>query len=171
MKPIAHLPDDVVSRLKTLKETNQPEFEALLLGLRAAGWPLRTIADPFDVTRVSAKNWETKALSNGVTPATDVPPLPLDVRGVKVRAKRIPPDVPSKDRVKIAELSKRARSVRRWTLPNSDEQKAANELREMLIVYVLERGVTTAAFARYAGVSRRAIVQRLDKIKDDILAS
>lgn len=170
MKPLAHLPDDVVSNLKDLKQTNQDEFDALVLGLRQAGWPLRSIADPFGVTRVTAKNWETRALSSGVTPK-EVPPLPLDVRGVKVRAKRIPPDIPSKDRVRIAELSKKARLVRRWTLSNSEEFKAAGELEQLILLYVIERRVPAATFARYAGVSRRAIMQRVEKIRDDILAS
>lgn len=172
MKPIAHLPSDAKLKLSEFKSQEDPsQFLEYLLGLRKAGWPLRSIAEPFDVTRVTAKNWETRALQLKVTPEPQVPPLPLDVRGMKVRPKRIPPGIPSRDRERIAALSVLARRVRRWTLDDSDEKRAANELEELIYRYVVERQVPAAVFARYAGVTRRAIMQRVEKIKDDIIPS
>src|SRR5690349_14913623 len=100
MKPIAHLPDDVAERLKELKADPHTvgQFYSLLLGLRQVGWPLRAIAEPFGVSRVTAKNWESRAVASMVTIQSHVPALPLDVRGMKVRPKRITPGIPSKDR-------------------------------------------------------------------------
>lgn len=170
MKPIAHLPDESVLRLKELRaQDDQTQFQAYLLGLRSAGWPLRSIAEPFNVTRVTAKNWETRALQQETVPEPQVPALPLDVRGMKVRPKRIPPGIPSADRQRIATLSVEARKVRRWTLEGSAEKQAAEELEQLIYKYVVERKVPAATFARAAGVTRRAIMQRVEKIKDDIL--
>ena len=172
MKPLAHLPDEAVQRLQELKALEDPtQFHSYLLGLRAAGWPLRAIADPFNVTRVTAKNWESRALNTEVEADPVVPLLPLDVRGMKVRAKRIPPGIPTKDRERIAALSVEARKVRRWTLDGSSEKLAAEELEQLIYKYVVERKVPAAVFARAAGVTRRAIMQRVEKIKDDIITS
>lgn len=169
MKPIAHLPDEAVTKLKTLKAENPPLFDSLILGLREAGWPLRAIAEPFDVSRVTVKNWESRAIANSAQPTVGVWPVPLDARGIKVRPKRIPPDVPTKDRQRIAELSDQARRVRRWTADNAPEKKAANELEDLIYQYVVIRKVPAAVFARYANVTRRAIMQRIEKMKDDII--
>jgi len=170
-KPIAHLPDDAVGKLKQYKDLDDKTlFDTYVLSLRNAGWPLRSIAEPFGVTRVTAKNWESRALAAHLVADLPVPALPLDVRGMKVRVKRIPPGIPSKDRKRIAELAVLARRVRRWTGEDTPEKQAANELEELIYLYVVERKVPASVFAQAAGVTRRAIMQRVEKIKDDIIS-
>lgn len=168
MKDIAQLPS-AIEQILVKTRTEDPElFLAYVIALRDVAWPLRAIAEPFGVSRVSAKNWESKARSNPASikraSELNMPALPLTARGSGVRAKKIPRDIPEADRIRIAELSVLARRVRRWTTEDAPEKQAANELEDLITKYVIERKVPAATFARYAGVTRRAIMQRVDRI-------
>lgn len=168
MKDIAQLPQSIENILVTTRAEQPTLFLAYVIALRKQQWPLRAIATPFDVSRVSAKNWETKALNDPqavkLSETLNIPPIPLSVRGAGVRAKKIPRDIPLEDRQRIAELSLLARKVRRWTPDDSPEKRASHEFEDLINKYVVERKVPASVFARYAGVTRRAITQRVDRM-------
>lgn len=168
MKDIAQLPSAIEQILVKTRTEDHDLFLAYVLALRNAAWPLRSIADPFEVSRVTAKNWETKAQSNtkAVQESKElkVPALPLGARGSGVKIKKIPRDIPQVDRERIAELSPLARKVRQWTPEDAPERVAARQLEDLIFRYVIERKVPAAVFARYAGVTRRAIMQRVAKL-------
>lgn len=121
------------------------------------------------MSRVSAKNWEDAAQSNrealSLAPAllNQVPPLPLDGHGTGIKKKKILKDIPPADRVRIAEISVLASKNTRWSAKNSPQRLASEEMDRLIEKYVIQRKVPAATFARYAGVTRRAIMQRVEK--------
>ena len=166
-KTKASLPDNTAKTLQQLKGSQPKQFYAHVIALRERGWPLRALGEPFNVSRVAVSNWEEKAygdpetviLSKGVA----VPELPIDGHGSKTKAAKITPDVPKTDQERFARLAPIAAKNTRWSEPNSPERLAAEELNQLIAYYHLYRKVPAAAIARYAGVSRRAIMQRLKK--------
>lgn len=166
-KKNAQLPEVTAQQLKTARETSQTDFYALIIALRDRRWPLRAIGDVFGVTRVAAKAWYTRALEDSVAAerakTLSVPNLPINTRGNGVKATKIVPDVPVKDRTVIRDLAEKAKNVRRWTPADSPERDAALELEELLYHYHKNRNVPVTKLAEYAGVTRRAVAQRLEK--------
>lgn len=166
-KKNAELPEAVAQELKRLRETSQIDFYAYVIALRAKRWPLRAIGDAFGVTRVAAKAWYTRALDSDeavlLSSNFHAPDLPLNTRGNGFKAVKIVPDVPVKDREVIRDLAERAKNVRRWTPEDSPERDAALELEELLYHYHKNRSVPITKLAEYAGVTRRAVAQRLEK--------
>lgn len=158
----------VVKKLAHLRKTSPKEFDAAVLSLYTQGWSLSSIGDPLGVTKVTVKNWKDRAdrdpATRALLPFAQMPPLPLEQRDPSIRPRKIVRDIPSADRIRIRELQEKARRVRSWTLPESEEQRAADELEDLINLYVLQRKVSPAVFARHAGVTRRAIVQRIEKL-------
>jgi DNA-directed RNA polymerase specialized sigma24 family protein len=168
-KTNAVLPVDTAANLKNARDKSATDFQAAVIALRANNWPLRAIADVFDVTRVAAKAWHERALQNpeAVQLAKEfvVPSLPLSARGSQVKAVRLKPDVHPEDRERIRSLAVLASTVRRWTPQDSPERRAARELEALIKHYVDDLKVSPSTIAAHAGVSRRAIAQRLEKAR------
>lgn len=166
-KTNAVLPPDAAQELRNLRESSNLEFYAAVIALREKNWPLRAIAEPFGVTRVAAKSWHTRALQDEeaveLSKDLNVPSLPLSARGRDVRVKKLKPGIPPADQQKIQELASEASGVRRWTPEDSPQREAARNLESLVYKYVNDNGVSPSLIAKYAGVSRRAIVQRLEK--------
>lgn len=161
------LPESEAKTLQQLRKTEPVQFYAHIIALRERGWPLRAIGEPFDVTRVAVSNWEKKAYDSEeailASRSVTVPELPINGHGSKSRAAKIVPDVPPADQARIARLAPLAAKNTRWSDPKSPERLAAQELNELFAYYHLYRKVPAAALARYAGVSRRSVMQRLNK--------
>lgn len=168
MKTNAVLPQSEVDRLRALRELeDQSELKARVIALREAGWPLRAIGDPLEVTRVGVRSWQIGAMEDDKIvkrsqELDDVPAVPLTARGSGVRARRVYPKIPEQDGIRMRELAQQVRSIRAGTPQDSPARKAAEEYEQLLRKYV-SRGVPAQHIAREAGVTRRAIVARLEK--------
>lgn len=166
-KKNAQLPEAAAQELRDARERSQTEFFAHIVALRAERWPLRAIGDVFGVTRVAAKAWFTRAEADDeaveLSKTLSVPRLPINSRGNGVKAVKLVPDVPEKDRDVIRNLADQAKNVRRWTPEESTEREAAFALEELLYHYHKNRHVPVTKLAEYAGVTRRAVAQRLEK--------
>lgn len=79
-------------------------------------------------------------------------------------ARKIRPDIPSSERQHLLEVATLARKNRRWSDSHSKERLAAQELEQLIKYHILERGVAVSRFAKRAGVTNRAIAQRLERI-------
>jgi len=166
-KANATLPDAFVSTLKRVRDTDAVKFEALVIALREMQWPYRAIGEPFNVTRVAAKAWYDRALQHQesveLSKTLTVPSLPVKARGSGLKPKKIVPDLTDVESDNVRVLAEKARNVRRWTPQDAPERDAARQLEEALYNYVNRRGVPMTVLARHAGVTRRAIAQRVDK--------
>lgn len=167
MKTHAVLPKDEADRLRQLREDkNYEELYLRTLALREAKWPLRAIADELGVSRMAVKNWEDSAkkrnLADKLSTVT-VPELPLDAVGSEGRPVRKPIDVPTDERETLRILAQSAKKVRRWTPLNAQERQDAAKLDELLVKHFEARGVQPMIIARHAGVTRRAVVARLER--------
>lgn len=164
----AKLPTETASKLIKTKEKDEVLFLSFILTLRAENWPLRAIAEPFNVSRTAAMKWEARAKEH---PEVEINPdllllTPEDSRGSGVRRKRIVPNVPKADLKKMKELAAQAKGVTRWT-PNTHPAKiAAIHLEKMILHYTQERKVPVAHVAKHLNVTPRAIAQRIEKYKD-----
>jgi hypothetical protein len=168
-KKNADLPEDTAALLRRFRETDQAEFHALLLALKEKRWPYRAIGDAFGVTRAAVRAWYVTAgqdpfnFARAEVMVDHVPDLPPTARGSGVRAKRLIPDVPAEDQERIRDLTARAQVVKRWTPADSPAREAARELEELLFFYAKERHVPVVKLAKHAGVTRRAVAQRIEK--------
>lgn len=168
-KKNADLPEDAANLLRELRAEDRNEFHAFLLALREKRWPYRAIGDVFGVTRAAVKSWCVQAAKDpfNYTRAEvmlqHVPALPPTTRGSLAKPRRLVADVPSDDQQRIFDLTAQARVVKRWTPENSPARDAARELEKLLHFYAKERKVPIARLARYAGVTRRAVAQRIEK--------
>jgi len=166
-KQNAALPEDTAETLRRVRDESTTEFYAYVLALRAKRWPLRALGDVFGVTRVAAKAWETRAKQSAeavkLAEDLDVPNLPLNARGNGVKPRKLVPDVPQEDRQYIRDLANKAKDVRRWTPEDSEAREAAKKLEKLLYDYAYKKNVPVTRLAEHAGVSRRAVAQRLEK--------
>ena len=167
MKTHAVLPQDEADRLRRLREDkNYEELYLRTLALREENWPLRAIAEVTGVSRMSVQNWEDSARKRGLADKVStvtVPKLPLDAVGSEGRPVRRPIDVPAADRETLHQLAQSAKKVRRWTPASAPERRDAEQLDELLVKHIERRGVQPMIVARHAGVTRRAIVARLER--------
>lgn len=140
----------------------------LIIALRDAKWPLRAIATGLGCSRMSVQVWEKNARQQpelvSAAAQLHVTQLGFDMRGSGVLDFRKDMDVPAAERERLAYLASQAKRVRRWTPPDAEERRAATELDSLLIKYVEQRGITPMAVSRHAGVTRRAIVARLERV-------
>lgn len=169
-KTNAELPESEKQRLLELRvNTDQRGLRERAVALRNAGWPLRAIGEAVGVSRMSVHVWQSAVQENPdalkrVSQIHDVPNLPLTARGSGVTVKKMRIDVPPHDRERLAELAQQAKTVRRWSTPESSERKASDELDKLVVKYIENRGVAPMTVARHAGVTRRAIMARLERI-------
>lgn len=168
-KKNADLPEETAELLRQFRAEDLNEFHAFLLALREKRWPYRAIGDVFGVTRAAVRAWYVQAakdpfnFSRAEVMLEHVPPLPPTVRGSSAKPKRLVPDVPAEDQQRIFDLTAQARVVKRWTPEDSPSRTAARELEELLHFYAKERKVSIARLSKYAGVTRRAVAQRIEK--------
>jgi len=156
---LPELSRETIEQLVALRGTNKSEFYALVYALRAAGWTLRAIAVPLDVSRTCVDGWKQKYTSD--TPLPEVEPLP--VVAVKDRThdtKKF--TLTDEEAAELRELATEASQVRRFTDVNAPSRKAAAELESLLLAYS-QRGASYLQLAKACGVSRTSITQRLDK--------
>jgi hypothetical protein len=170
-KTNAELPEDEKSRLLALRDNPDPrELHERVVALRDANWPLRAIGDAIGVSRMSVHVWERTVRDNPdalkrVEKIRDIPHLPLTARGSGVVIKKMKIDVPAHDRELLKELNDKAKTVRRWS-PEDSEERVASEKLDKLVLKYRKRGVAPMTIARYAGVTRRAIMARLERIEE-----
>lgn len=168
-KKNADLPEETANKLRKFRAEDKAEFHAFLLALRENKWPYRAIGDVFGVTRAAVRSWYVQAgqdpfnFARAEAMVPQVPLLPPTTRGSTAKPKRLVPDVPEADRARISDLTEQARVVKRWTPQNHPSRQAAQELEELLFFYAHERGVSVSRLAEYAGVTRRAVAQRIEK--------
>ena len=127
--------------------------------LREAGWPLRSIAEVFPVSRVAVSKWALRGDSSLNTYPVHQPPAVSPSNRTKVSKKYIPTEEESE---RLGSLASAASSVRRHTDENSQSRLAADELEE-LIQELRDKGATLLILANSCGVSRSSISQRLRK--------
>lgn len=158
-KQLPTLPQATVNQLVALRGTSKEEFHALIKALRLENWPLRAIAEPFGVSRTAASDWE-KAY-DGATELPKVPSLP--VVPVKERKSAYKKTELSADEAQdLLKLANLASEVRRYTDVSAPSRRAALELEGKLIEYA-NKGISRTQLAKYCGVSRSSIQQRLGK--------
>lgn len=154
------LPKETADKLVALKGSNPEEFFAFIKALRNEGWPLRAIAEPFEVSRTAVMDWEKK-----YRPAPDLPEVPeLPLPEPKDRRKNITKKYTlSEGEInQLYDLTNLASNVRRYTDKNAPSRLAAEELEKLLLDYS-SKGVSRTQLAAYCGVSDSAIKQRLRK--------
>lgn len=152
------LPADIKARLQSARSDDIEHFYSLIQGLRLKGWPLRTIAAALGVSHSGVATW---ARREDVEPAEDLPVAPKKAPAPRkeTKAKVV---IPEPDASRIRELAEKASGVRRFTPMNSPARAAASELEELLFRYQ-DKGATLTTMSNAAGVTRRAIAQRLEK--------
>ena len=171
-KTNAELPDIERARLLELRaDPDQRKLHERVVALRRKKWPLRAIGEAIGVSRMSVHVWEAQVNENPdalarVDKIDDVPDLPLYARGSGAVLRKVKVGIPPEDQEKLAELAQKARAVRRWSPPDSPERLASAELDTLVMKYADRRGVTMMDIARYAGVTRRAIVARVERIHE-----
>lgn len=160
------MPDDLVEELlDTRDDENRARFYSLILGAKNAGYSFSEIAEPLEVSRSAANQWHKSALRAEVEPA-DIPKRvepPHDPTGIP---RKITPDVPPAQREHILNTANLARKNSRWSREDSPERKASYELERLITLHIKQRKVPVASFARHAGVTRRAIMQRVEKLSN-----
>lgn len=168
MKTNAQLPPQEAERLRELRAKTDPAaLYARVLVLRAKGWPLRAIGEPLSVSRMGVRSWQLRAENDltvleRLSDENDVPDLPLHARGSDVRPARVVPQVPKEDADRMRELSVLVRDIRGGTPQDSPARTAADELYRLLDHHINERGVPAQHVANEVGVTRRAIMARLE---------
>lgn len=152
------LPADIKVRLLSARSDDPELFYSLIQGLRLKGWPLRTLAAALGVSHSGVATW---ARREDVIPADDVPSAPKRVPAPRKESKP-KVTIPEPDASRIRELAQKASGVRRFTPMNAPSRAAASELEELLFHYQ-DKGATLTTMSEAAGVTRRAIAQRLEK--------
>ena len=166
MNELTDLPVDVLEELKYARqEKDNTRFLALIRGVKDAGWTFSEIAKPFEVSRSAANQWHKTAVKKGIEPADipDKPILPKDPTGIP---RKIIPDIPKAERAHVREVADLARKNTRWSSEDSPERRAVAEYEDLIVKHIIQRKVPVASFARHAGVTRRAIMQRVEKLTE-----
>ena len=166
MNELTDLPVDVLEELKYARqEKDNTRFLSLIRGVKDAGWTFSEIAKPFDVSRSAANQWHKTALKRDVEPA-DIADKPIRVKDPTGIARKIIPDVPRAEREHVREVAELARKNTRWSRNDSPERLAVSEYEDLIVKHVIQRKVPVSSFARHAGVTRRAIMQRVEKLTE-----
>lgn len=168
MRTPPSLPEAYSEELASLPRKS-PEVLSHIYALRQRGWPLRAIAAPLEISRVTVANWADEASKSKdiVLHALSIPAphVPLDAKGQGIIVRKIPKGIPEKDRKRIQELTETASKNTRWSRSDSPERIASRELDELVDKYVCQRSVSASTFAEVAGVTRRAIMQRVERVE------
>lgn len=142
-----------------LYEDESPVFYDHVEALVSAGWPLRAIAEPLGVSGTTVSVWAGKAThSEDISLLED---LPSDLpRAINSRYRKS--EVSEESGVLLRSLVESARRVRRNTPDNSPFRVASAQL-DSLLSELNASGVSIERLATECGVSRGAIVRRLNK--------
>jgi transposase-like protein len=163
---LSELPVDILEELRYARqEKDNTKFLALVRGVKEAGWTFSEIAKPFEVSRSAANQWHKTAVKKGIEPS-DIPDKPLVPKDPTGIPRKIIPDVPRAEREHVRKVAELARQNTRWSRDDSPERLAVSEYEDLIVKHVIQRKVPVASFARHAGVTRRAIMQRVEKLQE-----
>lgn len=162
------LADNFVKNMNALRESQSNQFYINIVSLHQNNWSLQDIATSFSVSKSAVANWEKKGKkiisAQPFHIANTVPVKEKKVITVSKTPEKVQPDFPIEAQQKILTLAQTASKVSRNTPLDAPSRIAAKELEEILAFYK-EKGVSYSKLAAAAGVTRRAIAQRLDKVK------
>lgn len=167
MTQLVHLPQETVTELKALQQSDREKMCGLVADLNDAQWPLRTIAQALGVSRTSALSYARQGRtqrSTGHTPAQTTPHVPIDAPGSGVKPARIHLNIPPNQREEFRNLYDLAKTKTRWSNANSPEYKAATQFNDKLLTYKRRR-IPLATIAKHLGVTRRALAQRIENLE------
>lgn len=159
------LPPDEVTFISSLP---RPEAESRLRALWEAGWSLQTLGSSLQPQRpkTTIHFWVKRAPIVEQLRAIPSPPPKSLTTSVPTksapRLRSISPGVPPEMAPRLAELSAKAKRYRAKTAPDSPLALANDEL-TAIAKTLRSMGVPTAAIAKAAGVSYRAMARRLSK--------
>lgn len=159
------LPEDEVTFIANLP---RPEAESRIRSLWETGWSLQTIGDSLVPPRpkTTIHFWVKRAEVREQQRAVPTPPPKSLTTSVPTktapRLRSISPGVPPEMAPRLAELSAKAKRYRAKTAPDSPLAQANEELTTVAKT-LRSMGVPTAAIAKAAGVSYRAMARRLSK--------
>lgn len=162
------LAPNFIKNMKALRDTQNSQFFVNIVSLHNNGWSLQEIADGFEVSKSAVANWEKKGKTfidtDQVTQSSNVPQKEEKPTSSSKTPKKEQVDFPIEAQQKILQLAQAASKVSRNTPVDAPSRVAAIELEKLLAEYK-EKGVSYSKLAAAAGVTRRAIAQRLDKVK------
>jgi predicted DNA-binding protein YlxM (UPF0122 family) len=158
-----------VNNMNTMREHQNEQFYLNVLSLHLSGWSLQEIANSFSVSKSAVANWEKKgkklsAQSTTLVSAIEIPQKDKAIVEPSKEPKTPVVDFPIEAQQKILKLAQVASKVSRNTPLDAPSRIAAAELEDILYFYKTA-GVPYSKLAAAAGVTRRAIAQRLDKRK------
>lgn len=155
-----------VNNMNKLRLTKDDQFYINIFALHAKGWSLQEIATSFSVSKSAVADWEKKAvkiIALAENPSTE--DIPVKEKLSKSLSKALKPEQPKlsiTQQQEILTLAQVASKVSRNTPLDAPSRKAAAKL-EKILRYHKDRGVSYGKLAAAAGVTRRAIAQRLEK--------
>lgn len=160
-----YIPQEVIDELNfTRNDKDRTKFLSVVRGAKDAGYTYAEIAEPLKVSRSAANQWYQSAVAQDI-PSAPITPRPAEPKDPIGTVRKIKPDVPLSEREHIRQTAELARKNSRWAREDSPERKAVYELERLIKVHIIQRKVTVSAFARHAGVTRRAIMQRLERLQ------
>lgn len=164
------LSQKTVDTLSPLRITDKDTFCFYIVQLRYWGWTLQDIAGAFSVSKSAVALWEKQGLEIDGLPVEKFFVLekeikPKEARMTSTGPKQEPVDFLQEDQVKVFKLAKEARAVSKNT-PLSAPSRHSAVLLEKLLLDLNNQGISMARLAVAAGVSRRAIAQRIIKARN-----
>lgn len=157
-----------VNNMNTMRESQSNQFYLNIVSLHKNGWSLQDIASSFDVSKSAVANWEKKGkkVTDQFTAMVGIPIKNVEKPELPSKApKPEPVSIPIDAQQTILKLAQMASKVSRNTPGDAPSRKAAAELEDILRYYK-DQGVSYSKLAAAAGVTRRAIAQRLEKNKN-----
>lgn len=162
-----------VTNMNLLRSHNTDQFYLNILSLHLSDWSLQEIADSFGVSKSAAANWEKKGkkLSESKIANDSDVAIPTKEKKTVVSSsktpKAVPVDLPVPIQQTILKLAQMASKVSRNTPLDAPSRQAAIDLENLLYHYKM-KGVSYSKLAAAAGVTRRAIAQRIEKKKKEL---
>jgi len=155
------LPEKTASELVALRESDTDLFYVAIKALTNEKWSLRAIAEAIGVSFTSVQKWKTLADPEHYAVTIDIPEVPQKLKASSSRPSKPEVSISTSDQNRIQELIPQAAMVRGRTPQDSPYREAARELEDLLFKYK-EQDVSYKTLSELAGVSRRAIAQRLE---------
>lgn len=155
------LPQKTATELIALRESDTDLFYVAIKALTDEKWSLRAIAEAIGVSFTSVQKWKTLADPQHYAVTIDVPEVPQKLKATSSRPTKPEVNITTQDQTRIQELIPQAAMVRGRTPENSPYREAARELEDLFFKYK-EQDVSYKTLSEIAGVSRRAIAQRLE---------
>lgn len=167
---MGNLSKNFIKNMNYLRSKQNPQFYLNIVALHKQGWSLQEIADSFEVSKSAVANWEKKGKS--VTDPIelqqllyDLPEKPKKPQAALKAPKPAQPSLSISEQQTILKYAQMASKVSRNTPLDAPSRKAARQLEERLYFFHVELGISLSKLAAAAGVTRRAIAQRLEKEK------